>query len=192
VDLHVGNGAKVVALVVETYNLTLLSRMLLNLDNCYFVSVLTRSIVSISYLDLNGFKFIIEKKCCSFYNNNIHYGSGNYINSLYELNLEIPTFNINIKRNKLDNPYPSYLWHSSLGHINEIRLTKLHKEGYFDPFDYESYDICESCLLGKITKTPFTWKSKRLKKLLGLINIKSMWTNECPCHRWIYIFHYIY
>jgi len=134
VDLHIGNGAKVVALVVETYNLTLPSGMLLDLDNCYFVLVLIRSIVSISYLDLNRFKFIIETKYYSFYNNDVHYGSGNYINSLYELNLEIPTFNINIKRNKLDNPYPSYLWYCSLGHINEIRITKLHKEGYFDPF----------------------------------------------------------
>jgi len=74
VDLHIGNGAKVVALVVETYNLTLPSGMLLDLDNCYFVLVLIRSIVSISYLDLNRFKFIIETKYYSFYNNDVHYG----------------------------------------------------------------------------------------------------------------------
>ncbi|WRX11053.1 Integrase [Theobroma cacao] len=28
---------------------------------------------------------------------------------------------------------------SKLGHINETRLTKLHKQGYIDPFNYESY-----------------------------------------------------
>ena len=31
-------------------------------------------------------------------------------------------------------------------------MTKLHKEGSIGSFDYESYDTCESCLLGKMTK----------------------------------------
>jgi len=51
-DLHVGNGAKVVVLAIGTYNLTLPSRILLELDNCYFVLILARNIVSIYYLDL--------------------------------------------------------------------------------------------------------------------------------------------
>jgi hypothetical protein len=123
-----------------------------------------------SYLDLNGFKFIIKNKYCSFYNNDVHYGSSNYTNGLYVLDLEIPIFNINIKRNKLNNPYPSYLWHCRLGHINETKITKLHKEWYFNPFDYESCGTYESRLLDKMTKTPFTRKSERLKELLGLIH----------------------
>jgi len=53
VDLRVGNVARVAALDLGTYNLTLPSEMLLELDNCYFVSTLARNIVSISYLDLN-------------------------------------------------------------------------------------------------------------------------------------------
>ena len=34
-------------------------------------------------------------------------------------------------------------------------MSKLHKDGSLGSFDYESYDTCESCLLGKITKLPF-------------------------------------
>ena len=34
-------------------------------------------------------------------------------------------------------------------------------------FDYESYETCETCLLGKMTKIPFTGKSERFKELLG-------------------------
>jgi hypothetical protein len=48
-----GNVARVAALDLGTYNLTLPSEMLLELDNCYFVLTLARNIVSISYLDLN-------------------------------------------------------------------------------------------------------------------------------------------
>jgi hypothetical protein len=53
VDLRMGNVARVAALDLGTYNLTLPSEMLLELDNCYFVLTLARNIVSISYLDLN-------------------------------------------------------------------------------------------------------------------------------------------
>jgi hypothetical protein len=121
VDLRVDNVARVAALDLRTYNLTLPGGMLLELDNCYFVPALARNIVSSSYIDLNGFKFIIENKYCSFCNNNVYYKSGNYTNGLYVLDLEIPIFNINIKRNKLNNLYPSYLWHCRLGHINETK-----------------------------------------------------------------------
>jgi len=38
-------------------------------------------------------------------------------------------------------------------------------------FDYKSYETCETCLLGKMTKIPFTGKSERSKELLGLIYI---------------------
>jgi hypothetical protein len=83
VDLHVGNGARVIALVVGTYNLTLPSGMLLELDNCYFDPVLAKNIVSIAYLDLNGFRFIIKNKYYFFYNNDVYYGLSNYTHGLY-------------------------------------------------------------------------------------------------------------
>jgi len=63
VDLKVGNGVKVVALVVGTYYFSLSSGLILQLNNCYFVSIHFRSIISISYLALNGFIFIIKGKC---------------------------------------------------------------------------------------------------------------------------------
>ena len=34
-------------------------------------------------------------------------------------------------------------------------MTKLHKSGNLGSFDYESYDTCKSCLLGKMTKLSF-------------------------------------
>ena len=58
----------------------------------------------------------------------------------------------------------------SLGHANEKRISQLHKDGLLDSFDFESFDTCESCLLGKMTKSPFTHKGERAKELLGLIH----------------------
>ncbi|MGI4673365.1 hypothetical protein ACR2XN_28270, partial [Klebsiella pneumoniae] len=48
VDLRVGNGAKVAALAVGTYYLSLPSGLILELDNCYYVPAICRNIISIS------------------------------------------------------------------------------------------------------------------------------------------------
>jgi hypothetical protein len=37
-------------------------------------------------------------------------------------------------------------------------------------FDFESFDTCESCLLGRMTKAPFTGQSERVSGLLGLVH----------------------
>ena len=74
------------------------------------------------------------------------------------------------KRLKQDNVKPSCLWHSCLGHINERCIAKLQKSGKIGSFDYESYDMCESCLLGKMTKLPFNGNGEHASGLLDLIN----------------------
>ena len=55
VDLRVGNGARVATLAVGTYVLSLPSGLVLELENCYFVPVLTKNIISVSCLDKKGF-----------------------------------------------------------------------------------------------------------------------------------------
>ncbi|KAK8696480.1 hypothetical protein V6N13_001614 [Hibiscus sabdariffa] len=75
VDLRVGNGARVVVLAVGTYVLSLPSGLVLNLENCYFVPSLTKNIISVSCLDKIGFEIIIKDNRCSFYLNNLFYGS---------------------------------------------------------------------------------------------------------------------
>ncbi|KAK8696645.1 hypothetical protein V6N13_001777 [Hibiscus sabdariffa] len=170
VDLRVGNGARVAALAVGTYVLSLPSGLVLNLENCYFVPSLTKNIISVSCLDKIGFEIIIKNNCCSFYLNNLFYGSAQLINGLYILNQENKIFNINTKRSKTNDSNQTYLWHCHLGHISERRISKLHKDGLLDPFVFEQMDVCESCLLGKMTKTPFNGKGEQASDLLGLIH----------------------
>ena len=59
--------------------------------------------------------------------------------------------NIDAKRCKVDNDSATYLWHCRLGHIGVKRMKKLHANGLL-----ESLDTCEPCLMGKMTKTPFS------------------------------------
>ena len=62
-----------------------------------------------------------------------------------------------------------YLWHYRLGHINKYKINKLTQEKILKVSDCESLPICESCLLGKMTKSAFTEKGERATELLGLV-----------------------
>ena len=45
VDLRVGNGARVAALAVGSYDLTLPTGLVLNLENVYFMPTISRNII---------------------------------------------------------------------------------------------------------------------------------------------------
>ena len=50
------------------------------------------------------------------------------------------------------------------------RMKKLHSDGLLTSFDFESYETCEACLQGKMTKAPFTGFPERASDLLELIH----------------------
>ena len=71
---------------------------------------------------------------------------------------------------KIDDITDAYLWHYRLGHINKNRMNRLAQKGILDKNDYKSLTTCESCVLGKMTKSPFTEKGKRASDMLDLIH----------------------
>ena len=68
---------------------------------------------------------------------------------------------IEAKRYKFNNYSATYLWHYHLDHIGVKRMKKLHADGLL-----ESLDACEPCLMGKMTKTPFSGTMERATDLL--------------------------
>ena len=49
-------------------------------------------------------------------------------------------------------------------------MKKLHADGLLESLDYESFDTCEPCLMGKMTKTPFSGIMERATDLLEIIH----------------------
>ena len=47
---------------------------------------------------------------------------------------------------------------------------KLHADEILESLDYESFDTCEPCLMGKLTKTPFSETMERETDLLEIIH----------------------
>ena len=112
VDLRVRNGAKVVALAVGTSDLTLPSRLVLELNNCYFVPAMSRNIISISCLDLDGFRFVIVNNNPSIFRGHLFYGNDCLMNDICILNIESYDYkfiyNINTKKFKSNDLYSTY------------------------------------------------------------------------------------
>ena len=88
VDLQVENGTKVVTLAIETNDLTLRSRPFLELNNYYAIS---KNIILISCLDLNGFRFVIKNNNISISKEDVFYENGYLMNGLYILNNHLIT-----------------------------------------------------------------------------------------------------
>ena len=78
--------------------------------------------------------------------------------------------NIEAKRCKVNNDSATYLWHCRLGHIGVKRMKKLHADGLLESLDYESFDACEPCIMGKMTKTPFSGTMELATDLLEIIH----------------------
>lgn len=188
VDLRMDNGAKVVALPIITYVLTLPSSLIIQLENFYYVPAISRNIIFVSCLEKFGFSFIIKNNCCSIYLNDVLYATAQMNNGLYVLDLVMTIYNINTKRMKPNELNPIYLWHYRLGHVNEKHVSKLHKEGLLDSFDYELYETCKCCLLGKVTKSPFTGKGERASDLLALVHTDVCGLLNTPSRRGLQYF----
>jgi hypothetical protein len=170
IDLRVGNGAKVAAISVGIYVIILPSGLELYLNNCYYVPTLSKNIISISVLDTEGFCFSIKNRILTFSFDDLVYGQAKSVSGIYILDTSNNIYHVENKKLKSGDPEQSYLWHCRLGHINEKRIKRLVSTGILKSFDYESFGICESCLLGKMTRAPFTGKGTRASDLLGLIH----------------------
>ena len=121
----------------------------------------------------DGYSFKSENNGCSIYMNNIFYGHAPLKSGLFLMNLgssDTDIHNVEAKRCRVDNDSATYLWHCRLGHIGVKRMKKLHADGILESLDYESLDACEPCLMGKMTKTPFSGTMEQATDLLEIIH----------------------
>ncbi|GJZ21903.1 putative RNA-directed DNA polymerase [Tanacetum coccineum] len=174
--LHVGNGAQVTVEAIGVFNLVLPSGLVLSLNNCHYAPFIIRGVVSFSCLLDLGFVHTVTSNEIYVSSNGIFYFSAISVNGAFEIDMNYyvskynnnSIFSINKKR-KLD-LNSSYLWHCRLAHIGKTRMQKLQREGLLESINDGSYDKCESCISGKMTKKPFNNNIERATDLLGLIH----------------------
>ena len=171
VELRMGNVAIVAAVALGVVNLKLPSGDYLSLEECNYVPSIVKNIISVSCLDKMGYTLIIKDKCCSIYLGSKLVATAPLINGLYLI--DVSSYNLQVdvalKKSK-QGVNEAYLWHCRLGHVGDGRLQKLHKDAYLGAFDYESFATCESCIMGKLPKSPFSGIGERAKGILELIH----------------------
>ena len=139
-----------------SHTLPLPSGLVLDLNKCYLVFELSMNMIG-SCLMCYGYSFKSENNYCSVYMSKTFYGHKPNVNGLLNLyHGDTHIHNIDAKRCKVDNDSATYLWHCCLGHIGVKCMKKIHADGLLESLDYESFDICKPCLMGKMTKTPFS------------------------------------
>ncbi|GJR87325.1 retrotransposon protein, putative, ty1-copia subclass [Tanacetum coccineum] len=175
-DLYVSNGNSVAVEAIMSFDLILPSGMVLVLDNCHFAPSITRVVISLSRLWDNGFlhKFtnygaIFVSKDNLFYFNAIPRDGIFEIDMHNHISNERSIYTCSNKKSKHNLDY-TFLWHYRLGHINKICIAKLQYDGLLKSIDDESFDICVSCIYGKMARNSFTHESERANDLLGLIH----------------------
>ncbi|GJZ30336.1 retrotransposon protein, putative, ty1-copia subclass [Tanacetum coccineum] len=148
--LHVGNGAQAAVEAIGVFNLVLPSGLVLSLNNCHYAPFIIRGVVSFSRLLDLGFVHTVTSNGIYVSSNGIFYFSAISVNGVFEIDM-----NDNV---------------SKLAHIGKTRMQKLQREGILESINDESYNKCESCISGKMTKKPFNNNIERATDLLGLIH----------------------
>ena len=168
--LNVGDGSRVPVLALGVIKLSLESCSVI-LNDCHYCPSFILNVISVGQLAKENFEFSIKNDSFYIIMNGVKIMIGQLINGIYTLSRSVNVMNISSnKRPRLDCVSDGYLWHCRLGHINKNRMRKLVREGILDVDDCESLPTCESCLLGKMTKSPFTRKGERANELLSLVH----------------------
>lgn len=152
-----GNRDRAPVEAIGIYRLILDSGFCLDLFQTLYVPSISRNLVSVSNLDLAGFKSSQGDGCFNLFLNSNKIGSGILVNGLYKLNLSDQNFETHLtlqdKRKTKACANDSYfLWHKRLGHISSERIKRLVKDGVIPSLDFTNSKECIDCIKGKQTK----------------------------------------
>nr|GEU73779.1 hypothetical protein [Tanacetum cinerariifolium] len=172
-NLVMGTGNITHVTRIEKYELMLNSRVMIDLNNCCYSSEMTINIISFHALFKDGYKFLFENENGDtlVYSNGCFMFKASPCKGIYET-VKCISNNGNVILNVVSSHDldKSKLWHFRHGRVNKKRMAQLQKDGVLESFDLKSDDACESCLLGRMTKSPFTRTCEKAEGLLDLVH----------------------
>ncbi|GJX63139.1 hypothetical protein Tco_0296039 [Tanacetum coccineum] len=136
--LYVGNGVRAQVEAIGSFDLVLPNGLVICLDNCHYAPTITRGVVSVSRLVDNGFVQCFTDYGISVSKNGVLYFNVVPRNGIYEIDM-----------------------HDLVPNVNYLQ-----QDGLLKSTDDESFDKCESCLSGKMTKKPFPHSNDKAKDLI--------------------------
>nr|GEV95318.1 hypothetical protein [Tanacetum cinerariifolium] len=174
-SLYVGNGQRVAVEAIGSYHLSLLSELVIVLNNFHYSPSITRGIISVSSLYDDGYVNQFVDNSIQISRNNMVYFSAVPRDGIFEIDLSDSYSNVSSiytlsnKRAK-SNLGSTLLWHCHLGHISKKRIEKLQHDGLLNSIKLRAFSKCIPCMSGKMARKPYSHQVERAKDLLGLIH----------------------
>ena len=136
------------------------------LTNVRYVPDLKRNLISVSSLDVQGFKQEGGNGKTSFYKNGRLALQGTLCGSLYLLDGDTVKPSANAVVSKDD----TALWHSRLAHTSIKNLKVLVEKGILDKKSISNLEFCESCVMGKNKRLSFNVGKHNSSEVLRYIH----------------------
>ena len=140
----------------------------LKLQKVLYIPKLTKNLVSVAAMTLNGAEVYFDKERCIVLKNDKYITIGHSVNGkLYKVNTqhEYATYS--------STALSCELWHYRLGHLNQGYVDKLAKgnlaSGMICNNDNKNFK-CESCILGKMSRASFPESRTRSTSILEIIH----------------------
>ncbi|KAK1415826.1 hypothetical protein QVD17_31614 [Tagetes erecta] len=162
--VRMGGGEPLNVEGIGTMQLLMKTGQCLELKDTLYVPRITRNLVSVPKLDINGFDVAHGRGKVTISFNSLLIGFG-YLNGpvdacLYKLELDhefsksLLSFNVNANstKRKRDLETSSMLWHQRLDHISRDRMSRLVKDEVLPNLDFSDFETCVKCLKGKMAK----------------------------------------
>ena len=154
-----GNRVKAPIEAIGTYCLFLDTNKHIDLFQTFYVPSLSRNLVSLRNLDIDGYFIKFGNKSFTLFKNTSFVDFGILFDGLYKFNLHdeftetLLTLHRSLRTKRgLINENSSNLWHIRLGYISRERLERLVKDGILPNVDFTNLGVCVDCIKGKQTK----------------------------------------
>ena len=171
--IYVGNIGKVEVEGIGKFRLLCRTGFYLYFD-ALVVPSFRRNLISISYLDKNGFVCSFSNGNFSLFQNSKQVASGSLssFDNLYFLDIDTSyqeALHTDTRKHKLTKENSAALWHKRLGHISMKRIERLVANDILQPLDFTNLNECVNCIKGKQTNKR-KYDAKRCNDVLELIH----------------------
>jgi hypothetical protein len=160
--IRVANGEEAEVEAIGELPLEISNGLTLYLHDVLYMPSMRRNLISVSYLDDDGFDCLFGKKQCLITFNDKVVSRALRHDKLYLLSIKdsinVVSFenNVNVsssknKRKRIDD-VSLKLWHRRLGHISREMIERLVKESILPPLEFSDFEQCIDCIQGKYVK----------------------------------------
>ncbi|KAI3790253.1 hypothetical protein L2E82_03169 [Cichorium intybus] len=170
-SILMGDNAPYKVTGIGSIQIKMFDGVVITLSDVRHVRGLKRNLISLSTLDLKGYKYSGEGGVLKVSKGAMIVMKADIKSAnLYHLRGTTVTGNSNVTSNSSSISDTTNLWHMRLGHMSELGLTTLSKRGLLDGQCVGKLEFCEHCIFGKHKRVKFNTSVHTTKGILEYVH----------------------